>query len=88
MVALLFVLLVGSWMWFLLNQTGAARTYAQQALAAAAGQTVPPAGLPCTDLVGQPLPNKVLACVVKPGSPLTAELTFEGDRKGVVRAAP
>ncbi|MDO4264412.1 MAG: hypothetical protein Q4C67_09455 [Deinococcus sp.] len=85
LVALLFAALVGGWTWFLLNQGREGRTYAQAALAAAAGKTLPPEGIACAELLGHPLPVSVESCQVKPGTPPTAELALQGGRRGVLR---
>ncbi|ADY26303.1 hypothetical protein Deipr_1151 [Deinococcus proteolyticus MRP] len=85
LVALLFAALVGGWTWFLLNQGREGRDYARAALQAAAGRTLPAAGVPCAELLGRPLPSSVESCQVKPGTPPTAELALQGGRKGVLR---
>ncbi len=84
-VAAVFVLLVAGFTWYLLSQSRESRDYAQAALRAAAGQTLPKDGRPCAELLGQPLPGSIESCRVLPGTPPTAELGLQGGRKGVLR---
>lgn len=93
-IALLFVLTVLGWTWFLLRQNGALRDYVAAAMTAASARAdLPAGGLPCADLTGQALPKGVERCTVRPATPsesqssgarLVTDLELAGGRRGTL----
>ncbi|RTR30761.1 hypothetical protein [Deinococcus radiophilus] len=87
-VALLFLLLVGSFTALLLSRGKDGRAYAQQALAAADTLKFAAGAEPtCQEILNQAPPQTVQSCVVYPErTPMQAEVMLLGGRRSVINA--